>query len=622
MADEKFEDIKLRQTKIRLPIKARTNIKHGGTNKYYVKIGEIVPDKKKWGLTKIKNNAKHFIKKFIKKFNGHPENRGIEPRFQINLDYDGMGWRGGKIFNSVDDYNVFEPDNYDEHYQQDYNQKFFKRAQVVIYFYDKEGGISKLNDCLYECLQDSIINLKRHINSPKLLKERLNIPRNAGINIERMEEIDNMLPPSVGFNVSGDFSYISKKKTGTKIEIILNNGHYSLVKDDIISNIVCEDRPIIIYEDVKDRMKIYDGENITYCSLSQFFQLKKNNHIFKSHDYDIKKSYNDILLWRNEMFELSNGEIDIKKTGDAVQTALYLFNKYTQYNKNPESLTINEIEWLDKSTKGSIQLYHEYEGEAHEYDINSFYQNLLIHNNYPVKKGEFKQLDNLDNLEYGIYKCKINIPQENTKWFRINDFKLYTHKDISTAQLLGGTVELVQGEINALVYNTDSLCRGDYLFKGFVEMMYDLKVKSKELKLSSVPFIKQILTCLWGKLSSTKKTAMRVDIDGEDDFEIYENSKIKYCVPYGDNGLYKVCLIPLKHNAYNYYRIKPFITSIGRHVCYHTFYKYKDKIVRLHTDGATLTEQVDIKLGDGIGCMKYEGCCNIAIKKLNDFTKF
>jgi hypothetical protein len=227
---------------------------------------------------------------------------------------------------------------------------------------------------------------------------------------------------------------------------------------------------------------------------------------------------------------------------------------------------------------------------------------------FPIKSGEFKTIDNLDdNLEFGIYRCEIG-PVAIMKFFKFNPKHYYTHIDVMSAKKQGLSIKLIQdGSPNALIYTKDKLMNGSFLFKKYVTELF-------ELKSSGVKGAKDLLNILWGSLCEMNYYKSNNDYDEDNNISEAEvkhitsdedGIKLKYI--FYRNGFYKT----------NYARIKPFVLAYGRSDLL-MFKEYEDLIVRIHTDGFYLKEKpTNIKTGSNLGYLKYEGSKHVHIQRLN-----
>ena len=64
-------------------------------------------------------------------------------------------------------------------------------------------------------------------------------------------------------------------------------------------------------------------------------------------------------------------------------------------------------------------------------------------------------------------------------------------------------------------------------------------------------------------------------------------------------------------------RIKPFLLGKARSIMSEIMIPHNDLLVRCHTDGFWSTQELDIKTGDQLGDLVYEGHYNVTIHACN-----
>ena len=197
--------------------------------------------------------------------------------------------------------------------------------------------------------------------------------------------------------------------------------------------------------------------------------------------------------------------------------------------------------------------------------------------------------------------------------FKFNESNHYTSVDVEHALRYGLTVELIQDDQpNFLYYSKEKLINGAYLFRGYIKEMFDLKSKGLE-------GAKLTLNILWGALCEKNNYLYNIPCDQEQDFS---NCRITGLGFTGQKIEIKVVPYDKPFYLTNYARIKPFILSYGRYMCYKKFKDVEEDIVRIHTDGAYLRSKTEaLKLGDDLGEIKYEYIRNVEISGLNKLNK-
>ncbi|RGB21336.1 hypothetical protein C1646_778325, partial [Rhizophagus diaphanus] len=184
----------------------------------------------------------------------------------------------------------------------------------------------------------------------------------------------------------------------------------------------------------------WDGSNNTFRELSQqhlFIPVKRNE--------TLEDAYNRITVESEEMMKKSNGEINMKVTGNYPKTTLELFRKKSNAANHKKIIAKEESEWIMKASTGGIIWSEKYEGPAQELDYESMYPTCMrkVNMQWPIYEGDFEYLENLDDLPFGIYRVEIEGQPEKkkdekcTRLFRYNPEKYYTHYDIQRAKDLG-----------------------------------------------------------------------------------------------------------------------------------------------------------------------------------------
>jgi len=400
-----------------------------------------------------------------------------------------------------------------------------------------------------------------------------------------------------------------------------------------ITGISSKQRKLIIYEDTK----YYDGKEYHQTTKEQLHEwifsksyTSKYIPIKKHEEKTFEQTFKDFVKTANALRKASLGLgeeneslVNFYKTGNSIQTAKTIFFNYCNKEKiKPEPITDQEYEFINNSTTGALMFGNNgYTGPVYEYDINSFYPNIMKSNQFkiPIKQGEIKTLSKIEFEKmkntffcYGIYKCKISSEQPN-KLFRFNKNNFYTTQSLRHAKLLGLNIELIDEKDNFLYYSKDTLIQGNKLFGYFVETLYKLKKENPNLK-----EFKEILNCLWGLLSKQKKTSIVIDMNEPSDIDldtdkinilsqVLEGDKITITYQYKNNNF-----------VYDFGRMKPFLLSQGRLKLCELLVNHIENIEQVNTDGFKSSKKLDIECGDGIGELRYEGeRQNVKIINLN-----
>ena len=533
--------------------------------------------------------------------------------------------------------NYFSLNDYEE-YEDDPEQYISFRFMFIEQVRPVEGGLDPNNDCLIKALQKSLgYNKKKFFIIAEELKEKLGLERDECIPINMMTEVETYFNDklkckndinSYSLFVTGDHHFTSLRNTNKKIHIILSNGHYSLDSSKIkIMN--CKsyvEKPILIIESCNGEFETYDGEYKGVLSMEERDVINKNpltqkymvisreslNKKLQGHC--IEECYENYIKMANSMKEHLGGKYNFYKCGSIKKMALHAFFNTTKAVQ-PDDIHSCESKWINDASCGALMHWETYKGKVNEYDVNSRYPHLMQKNQnyFPIKEGEYKIIKNLDSVEYGIYRCIITKSDDQIiKLFRFNPKNTYTHLDIKVAIDYGLKIELIQDkQPNFLYYSKDKLMNGAYLFKDFVDELYDLKCQK-------VNGAKDILNTLWGGLCETDHVHKSYDCNVEKHFNkanitrINFGSRLNIRCTYYDKPQFKT----------NWARIKPFILAYAREQMFYKFRKFESDIVYLHTDGFLLKgESHDMFLSDKLGGLKHEGSFNVNIIGFNKKNK-
>lgn len=532
---------------------------------------------------------------------------------------------------TMDDYDIFDDDP----------QKYFKfRVNFIPIVPLDEGGLDPHNDCLVNCIRKFIINpYQKGMIKAEDIKEYLNLGRDDMISIDMISKVEqfinNLLRDKYAIMVSGDAEYISNIKSNKIIKIILSKKHYSLDKTiNKVKGKAYNEKKILMYEynKMNDNYDTFNGEEVFIITKDEYKEYNDNPitspyllvgkaYINKVEDLPIEEAYKSYIKMANIMKEKTDGRINFYKTGTIKRTALNYFYDMVK-TVQPDPISNNEAKWIEDTTFGALTYWEQYKGNVYMYDKNSHYPSILKKNfhYFPIKEGEyltmnekdFNEMYSDDFKDYSIYRCIIEKSKDkSTKFFRFNQKNKYTHLDLQCAKEYGLNIKLiVDGKPNCLYYSKDKLMNGAYLFKKYVDELYELKIQK-------IDGAKDLLNILWGALCEMNYNNRNIDYDDEIN---YTEVDIRKITTSEDNIQIKCLFYKASYFKTNFGRMKPFIISYGRKCLFRTFIKYEPLIVRLHTDGIYLKEKLtefDNLDTNKIGYMKYEGMKEVNIKGLN-----
>src|SRR5690606_24452009 len=108
----------------------------------------------------------------------------------------------------------------------------------------------------------------------------------------------------------------------------------------------------------------------------------------------------------NKLKELTDGKINLYKTGTFKNAALKLFHDFNELIQ-PEPILQAEGIWIKEAMKGPLVWATKYKGDCYEYDVVSMYPSIMRDQKFsvPIKAGIFKKLtqDEFDNAKYYEY---------------------------------------------------------------------------------------------------------------------------------------------------------------------------------------------------------------------------
>ena len=579
------------------------------------------------------------MKKICKKYQETLKKKYADGIVSVSIKYNPR-WFSADSSRLNDDINFMNLSDYEEYQSDPEEYQAFRFIFVERDPPPAEGGKDENNDCLIKCIQKALGTSKtKFFIVAEELKQKLGLARTDPIPITDMKKVEqyvnNKLNCKNDLNaysifVSGDHEYLSPNPTNKKFHITLSNGHYTL-DDSKIKVLHCkshDEKPILMIETIDDVIHTFDGEVNGVISRQEFNNLIRDPY---SRSYTpvlrdtldkktlrgecIEDSYYLFKEMADEMKKHCGGCYNFYKCGSFKSMALNQFYK-NNITVQPEPIHNAEATWIEDGSSGAIMYWQNYEGHAHDYDVNSRYPDVMQKNQhyFPIKEGEFKIVSEMSNkMEFGIYRCKITKADDRPyKFFRFNPKNKYTNLDIDVALNYGLTVELMMDDKpNALIYTKDKLMNGAFLFKNYIDELY-------ELKKNKVNGAKALLNVLWGGLTESTCYKHAFEFDEENDITEAQIRKINV-----DDKIRVDCTYhKKKHYKTNWARIKPFVLAYARHRMFFCFRKFEPLILQMHTDGFLLSENTtELKTGPELGNLKYVGEVHVNIKGLNNLSK-
>jgi hypothetical protein len=377
-----------------------------------------------------------------------------------------------------------------------------------------------------------------------------------------------------------------------------------------------EEKEILIYKFNKEGNIWVYGKEVKYQVLThENFKKIRSNPLSSPYllvrtddrlKLSLRKEYQLFEKRQEILFKISEGKINLFKTGSDSLTAMQLF---LDLCKPPiaDEITPEETIFLS-SCKGQLKHGKKYKGRGFKLDIISEYPSIMKseHMNFPYKKGKLlklnkKEFDEMKFFKYGIYHVKIT-SEVNPFIFRLNKLNYYTHIDLNFAKTLKYNMEIIEDDKPNFLSYEGCLINASKLFGPFVNYLFGLKQKGYKS-------IKCILNCLWGYLC--KKNEIHITV--QNNTEIFATKELLNIGPVGNDLNHKTAKkIDIISKTYfyesNYARIGPFMLAKGRFVTAQHMLKNIDDVVYVNTDGWVLKNEPskDLKFGKNLGDLKLE----------------
>ena len=369
------------------------------------------------------------------------------------------------------------------------------------------------------------------------------------------------------------------------------------------------DDKAVIMTDEDDEIRTVELQEIFHNKAHQFRMLKG----YENKESDLRRFKKDFNIMCDELKKVSiktksNKYFAIKykkyfNHNDAVFHNWKSYHKAEVLNKF-EKVTKTEFYIMERCyNAGLITLnldYKEKEIMCYSKDFSSYYSNLLINMKIPFREGKTYNLNSVTygKLKYGIYRIEIKYTNNQfTNVFNFSEDNHYTSTLLNSIykykDFFGLSFKLLEVDetydYNALIWEYDDLMDGEKLFGQWLKDMLSVKAKIPKNKL-----LKHLLSTIGGTLTSFKNLYIN-NFSELDITSIYGNIDSEYKLrKKTDTGLYKYVKSDDAYK-YNFARIKPFLVSFGRKKLFELIMKHNliDKVVAIHTDRITLTEDYD-----------------------------
>ena len=387
-----------------------------------------------------------------------------------------------------------------------------------------------------------------------------------------------------------------------------------------------KEKQIYFYRTLDEKTcSVYDGKSIFTMTHKEKINILKNNFkqtfilvINKSNnDEDMKREYKEYITQIEEIKQITDGKINMFKTGTIGNTAMAIFTKLN----NIQAEDVKEYEFPFLQNGGGVRYArNEYIGKGYKYDINSYYPSLMLSRyiTIPLKEGKLidittEKLNEMRCVKYGVYHVYIEC--NDPVMFSTIKTNMYSHFEVNYAKKLGLKINVLG---KCIVWDKEDMDTLYNVFNKYVKYIYPFKTKHKG--------IKNIMNALWGFLVQKKGGDNVKYIMNYEDID-HTKYKIKKVTPLDDTFTKCEVMVSTKINFYktHYARINPFLLGYARVNMHKTFAKVGyDNVLYSHTDSVILKVNVSskFKISFKIGEWKYEGYnkkCKIHNKNSYEF---
>ena len=585
--------------------------------------------KKAYTNQQIKNVAEAVKKNIKSKIKG----KQLGAKIMITNLYDkSIFWQSGRFTDvQQDDLDFYDFENEYE-YKGDAIQDTFRKFNFLVKLYPLAGGCDgNMNDCLWYCLRDLFNGeayLPKSIATPGKLKRLLGVGRLAPVPCKLLPKLEDEI--KVNINVSGDVDATSSKAHPRKADVKLRAGHYTVdhvhkMDPQLRQTTNNKDKKLAVYREV------YAGKCLMYevCSdkglatvsrehMDEFWKKPLSHaYIYRRAECDATPLHEQLVALiadANILKDHTKGLINMHRVLNDKGAALFAFGKLSRMFDPPQPIGTAEAVWIKHAKSGG--LIYAANGTKLDcgwsYDLNKMYSGMLSSAKFtvPCAVGVPKHMQKLPDayVPYGIYKCRITNPKGvDTRLFRMpkkeTAFVCNTHFDLTTARELGLQIELADG-VNCLLFSAGRKT-ASHLFKPFVDLMYDVHVKTGGMKRC-----KKIMNCLWGGLAETNR--QKLDTTKCEELNLQDHDVV-HVEPHDDGHLVLMESYSQPFKT-NHARIAPFLTAFARRHMFLMLQPFTEHVFRIHTDGFVSDKQLpELKMSNKIGDWKLEhkGPCTI-----------
>lgn len=374
-------------------------------------------------------------------------------------------------------------------------------------------------------------------------------------------DIKENISQDSSLNIIKDFFNDINKIEGRKKIYFHNMANYDgyliskyLIQNNIKFNIINKDNSIYKINIPEYEIEILDSyllipyslENACIYLNKKYFKKEFNFNILNEYNYLEKKTElveyfkNDILCLEELYYNFIDKITKIFKINEITSLTLTslvhkeFLKRFNTIHKF-EILTENQDKYIRESYIGGIvDVYKPFGRRIIELDVNSMYPAVMRNNKFGLGKPIFTK--NITNIKefcekyIGFIKCHVK-SIKNMKYPTLS-IKYEIENNSKLIQPLGefiGTFYtkeildcIINKEYEFIAIDGYYFKKSDYIFKNFIEELYDIRLKAKENKDKGLEILtKKCLVSLYGRFG------IKLDDDITNIYDINEVEKIK-----------------------------------------------------------------------------------------------
>jgi len=421
----------------------------------------------------------------------------------------------------------------------------------------------------------------------------------------RLKDVEYSIPELMitAFDISNSFNskylrHIDKNRHNNS----LSNLKWSYIKPKEIEFYILFAQKDHSFRVINSKTGIIETLQVLPPKINKFRMLTYDG--LKADDISLKKYLELFNKWTHELNNNDIIKIDYKKNFSDYEAVIYTFKRFA-HDKYVNHDIISPVEyfWFEKCSNCGLQSLDKIDSTSQcwSYDFkNQYALALTSENKIPSKEGISLILDKLPklskNIDYGFYHVKITCQDPQfRKIFMYSRHDVYVDVSLRFAmkhrKRFNINIELVQdGKPNAYLYDINDMVTLKSICGEWFNKLTELRKLYPKNRL-----LKHLISSCWGSFSSSnvirktlddlQKEKISFGCGDRYDFEILRLSG-------NDENEYYTLINrknPYKHNI----RFKPYVTSISRVMTAEIALQNLDKVVRIHTDCVSFTEEMN-----------------------------